>query len=134
MQCYCSSSSAVPLGEVKTMFEAMMKRMAAVEGRLDAIFAEVKMPVDASAVEAARHGDIVVLQNASDGYENLVKKVAAAMRWTASHVSAWWVVKMDDDVYVNVTNLWRRIQHVHLPTTRVLAARLCTVAVWRGRA
>ena len=50
-----------------------------------------------------------MLGEASDRYENLVSKVTAAMRWASRHERARWVVKVDDDVFIDLPNLWRPV-------------------------
>lgn len=64
--------------------------------------------------EQGQHLDIVMLE-ADDGYENLLSKVTAAMRWTAAHVNTDYIVKVDDDVFLNIPTLWRRIHEMNLP-------------------
>eukprot|EP00946_MAST-07B_sp_MAST-7B-sp1_P005211 g5211.t1 len=73
--------------------------------------------------EQQHYRDIVMLPEASDGYDNLVSKVTAAMRWIAANVPADYIVKVDDDVFLNLPALARSILVKNLPKTRLLAGR-----------
>ena len=44
-----------------------------------------------------------------------VSKPSPAMRWTAAHVNTDYIVKVDDDVFLNIPTLWRRIHEMNLP-------------------
>ena len=80
----------------------------------------------AVATERQQHADVVVL-DADDRSENLVHKITAAMRWTAAHVRSGYVVKMDEDVFVNPGALWRRLRAVQFPQNRLLAGSVVPV-------
>lgn len=67
--------------------------------------------------------DIVILSEASDGYDNLLSKVTAAMRWTVSQVSTKHIMKADDDVFLNLPALARLITDRNLPKTRFYGGR-----------
>jgi hypothetical protein len=55
--------------------------------------------------ESATHGDILQVDK-MDGYYNLTQKVVGLMNWMNDHCSKVdFVLKVDDDVYVNVRNL-----------------------------
>jgi len=54
--------------------------------------------------EIAKHGDIVVL-DAPDNYDELRVKVLTAMQWVHKHVNTSFLLKVDDDCYVNVNVL-----------------------------
>ena len=46
--------------------------------------------------------DVVVMNDADDGYENLVDKVVTAMRWVSKNVNSEVVLKVDDDVFIRL--------------------------------
>ena len=54
--------------------------------------------------EAAFFEDILVL-NMTDSYKNLVIKILSEMLWSLIHVNPRFILKADDDVYVNVLGL-----------------------------
>jgi hypothetical protein len=70
------------------------------------------------------YNDIIQLSSADDGYNNLLSKVTASMRWIVSHVRANYVVKVDDDVYLNLPELVRHIHLLRLPTIRVYVGKV----------
>ena len=54
--------------------------------------------------EIAKYGDVVVL-DAPDHYEGLRTKVLVTMQWVHKHVNTSFLLKVDDDCYVNVNVL-----------------------------
>ena len=63
--------------------------------------------------ESAVHGDILQV-NMIDTYENLTHKVVGALNWINSHCSRVdFVLKVDDDVYVNTRNLISVIRNLN---------------------
>ena len=80
----------------------------------------------AVAEEAERFSDVVLL-DADDRYRNLTNKIIAAMRWSGVHVNASYVVKLDDDVFLNPGVLWHRLRAAKLPQRRLLAGAVARV-------
>jgi len=61
--------------------------------------------------EHRRQGD-VVQADFVDNYVNLTAKTVTALRWAARACPrVWFVMKCDDDVYVDVPALTRRLEH-----------------------
>jgi len=54
--------------------------------------------------EAALYGDIVQ-QNFYDAYDNLTLKNMAGLAWSTSHCKAKYILKSDEDMYVNVSKI-----------------------------
>jgi len=87
--------------------------------------------------EAAQYGDIVQ-EDFLDTYRNLTYKGVAALRWVSRYCSrARYVLKTDDDIFVNSFNLLRhlrRLDHVGVtvaPGTPAVAPRgLLLCLVW----
>ena len=65
-------------------------------------------PLDLEAslsAEADRHGDIV-REDFLDSYQNLTLKTLAGIKWASEYCqAARWVLKTDDDMYVNIGGL-----------------------------
>ena len=62
--------------------------------------------------EAARYGDIVQ-EDFLDTYRNLTYKAVAALRWISRYCShARYVLKTDDDIFVNAFNLLRYLRRI----------------------
>ena len=61
--------------------------------------------------EAEEHNDLVV-EDFQESYLNLTVKTTFLLKWlNYSHCSrASFIFKVDDDVYVNPTNLWATLQ------------------------
>ena len=61
--------------------------------------------------EAEEHNDMVV-EDFQESYLNLTVKTTYLLKWlNASHCSrARFILKVDDDVYVNPANLWATLQ------------------------
>ncbi|NWS79246.1 B3GT4 galactosyltransferase, partial [Crotophaga sulcirostris] len=74
--------------------------------------------------EALRHGD--VLQGAfPDAYANLTLKTLLLLRWAASRCgAARFVLKADDDVFVNVPALTRYLAALPVPTPPLYLGRV----------
>ena len=61
--------------------------------------------------EAEEHNDLVV-EDFQESYLNLTVKTTYLLKWlNSSHCSrARFIFKVDDDVYVNPTNLWATLE------------------------
>ena len=61
--------------------------------------------------EAEEHNDLVV-EDFQESYLNLTVKTTFLLKWlNSSHCSrARFILKVDDDVYVNPTNLWATLE------------------------
>ncbi|XP_077510621.1 beta-1,3-galactosyltransferase 5-like [Amblyomma americanum] len=80
-------------------------------------------PNDQQAVEkeAERQRDIVVL-NFTDSYRNLTHKFVQGMRWVSDNCllsSTVTIVKMDDDILVNVFALSSYVSSLYMPETTI---------------
>ena len=66
--------------------------------------------------EAEEHHDLVV-EDFQESYLNLTVKTTYLLKWlNSSHCSrARFIFKVDDDVYVNPTNLWATLQRTSSP-------------------
>ena len=71
--------------------------------------------------EAEEHNDLVV-EDFQETYLNLTVKTTFLLKWlTSSHCSrARFILKVDDDVYVNPANLWATLeQSLHLGSNKI---------------
>ena len=58
-------------------------------------------------MENQHHGDIIQ-QNFMDTYKNLTLKSLAAFEWVTKHCpTTKWIVKADEDLYINIVSLWK---------------------------
>jgi hypothetical protein len=56
-------------------------------------------------LEAATHGDLVIMPGLEDSYRGLPAKLKRAYRWALLHTNARWFLKIDDDSYVRVQQI-----------------------------
>lgn len=65
--------------------------------------------------EQAQHDDVIFLPKppgSSAGYRSIVYKTFALVEWVASNASPKFILKTDDDAYVNTANLVAALQRV----------------------
>ena len=67
--------------------------------------------VDALRAELYMYDDIVFLEDTPEEYP-IGRKGRHALRWIAARVSASFLLKLDDDLYVRVPPLWQRISQL----------------------
>lgn len=74
--------------------------------------------------EHERHGD-VLQHDFLDSYANLTMKTAFMLKWLAAGecAAAKFVMKVDDDAFVNPAVLWAALEHAPLFTTSTRQAR-----------
>ena len=60
--------------------------------------------------EQASHGDIVMLDQLVDSYQNLTNKTVQTMKWTARHVNFTYYMKCDDDSYPLLNTIVSELQ------------------------
>ncbi|RUS81504.1 hypothetical protein EGW08_010732 [Elysia chlorotica] len=61
--------------------------------------------------EALVHKDILTLQGIADSYQQLTLKVLEAFKWLDTNVDFRYVLKVDDDSYVRVSNILAELEH-----------------------
>ena len=72
--------------------------------------------------ESRTHGDIIQIEMA-DSYRNLTRKVTALLNWVHLNCAKVdFVLKVDDDVYVNVHNLFLFVQNYYHESNNTLFA------------
>lgn len=81
-------------------------------------------PERAAHAEQQKHGDIVAL-DVPDTYVDLIEKVRQSFLWAAQNTVSEYVLKVDDDAYVNVPLMMETIND--LPTSRLYATTLSTL-------
>jgi hypothetical protein len=69
----------------------------------------------------------VVQLNVGDGYLDLASKITATMDWVSKNVDTDYVIKVDDDVYLNFDNIIPILRSSFTPTTRLLTGQVKTV-------
>ncbi|CAL1535495.1 unnamed protein product [Lymnaea stagnalis] len=57
------------------------------------------------------HKDLIILTNIMESYQDLTNKVLQAFIWIDRHVDFQYVLKVDDDSYVRVSNILAELQH-----------------------
>ena len=62
--------------------------------------------MDNLAAEEKVHGDLLLLENLHDTYSNLTRKVLYSFLWADRHVNFSYLLKMDDDTFVFVDDLY----------------------------
>lgn len=72
--------------------------------------------------EMVEHGDIVFFENVLDTYNNLTLKTLALFAWAHHNANEKYIMKVDTDVYVKMSNL--RTLLASLPSERVYAGSL----------
>ncbi|GFN96458.1 beta-1,3-galactosyltransferase 6-like [Plakobranchus ocellatus] len=61
--------------------------------------------------EALVHKDLLALATIADSYQQLTLKVLEAFKWLDSNVDFQYVLKVDDDSYVRVSNILSELSH-----------------------
>jgi beta-1,3-galactosyltransferase 1 len=80
--------------------------------------------------ESEQYGDIVQ-EDFLDSYHNLTHKGVAALKWITNYCSqATYILKTDDDIFVNMYTLIRHMQHLHKNPNNTHSLLMC--AVWYG--
>lgn len=83
--------------------------------------------------EAMLFNDIIV-EDFVDSYENLTLKTAFAMKHFLRHFeNATYFLKIDDDVYLNVENLWQMIDDKNIPKNAIIGRKVSTLKPHRER-
>jgi uncharacterized protein YdhG (YjbR/CyaY superfamily) len=74
--------------------------------------------------EHAEHGDILQ-QDFVDSYANLTIKTVFMLKWLTSNEcsTAKFIMKLDDDAFVNPERLWATLEHAMLHTTTTSTMR-----------
>ncbi|CAL1532071.1 unnamed protein product [Lymnaea stagnalis] len=76
-------------------------------------------------VQEAKKFKDIVMGNFTDIYRNLTKKHVVALGWALSHCpKVKYIVKVDDDVIVNVYNLARHIKQTYRTTREAVVCRV----------
>ena len=61
-------------------------------------------------MEMAEYKDIIFLEDIQDNYKNLATKTMKTLEWIFEHCNAYFVLKTDDDCFVNQSNLLEFLQ------------------------
>ena len=73
--------------------------------------------------EEGRHGD-VVREDFLDTYQNLTLKTLAGVKWAGQFCGqAEFVMKTDDDMYVNLDNMMEYLKREHTTSNKVTLCR-----------
>lgn len=79
---------------------------------------------EALRLEQEKYGDIVVLPHVVDNYKNLTLKVVEGMKLIYRHFSFDYLYKTDDDTYIRLLVLKRRIEKLKADYGRGMEARV----------
>lgn len=83
--------------------------------------------------ESSVHGDIIQV-DMIDAYANMTLKVAGLLNWLTTHCShADFVMKVDDDVYINIHNLANSLQKLSPAELTIHGSEIYDKTVQRGR-
>lgn len=83
-------------------------------------------PISTSVMEESRlFGDIVV-EDFMDSYTNLTLKTVFMLKWVQQHCpKAQYIMKVDDDIFVNVPNLQRSLLNMTVTTSLLTGNLIC---------
>ena len=65
--------------------------------------------VDIGQIKDIRNNDILPLAELKDAYSSLTKKVALSMKWIANNLNSKFVLKADEDTFVNLVELVKEL-------------------------
>ena len=83
-----------------------------------------KFFVAKSEAKSIIHQQDVVALDVDDGYLLLATKVLAAMQWISYNVNADYIIKSDDDVYLNFRNIVKILQAKRVPKSRLITGQV----------
>lgn len=73
-------------------------------------FAIGTQEVDIGKIKDVRNNDILPLAELKDSYHELTRKVALSMHWISNNLNSHFVLKADEDTFVNLEELTKELQ------------------------